>query len=119
MSARGQRLRTHAGARHFLHLRLRLHLRPQGSAAAGRRACLRMGPAPADGGAADVAQESWVEWEERVLRPAAYGGDAAALAVAVQRLVRARGRRSPRPVCAPCVGNLLGRLVLGLKVPWG
>lgn len=32
------------------------------------------------------AIESWVEWEEAALRPAAYSGDSAALAAAVARL---------------------------------
>lgn len=34
----------------------------------------------------DLANESWLEWEESHLRPAVYGGDAAALESAVQHL---------------------------------
>lgn len=43
--------------------------------------------APADGAAASsAAVDSWLEWEERCLRPAAYGCDAAALKAALQQL---------------------------------
>ena len=37
----------------------------------------------------DLNVESWVEWEEAVLRPAVYAGDTAALAAAVARLAAA------------------------------
>ena len=55
---------------------------------------LSMPPNPRPAGASlapklDLNVESWVEWEERCLRPAVYGGDAAALAAAVGRLAAA------------------------------
>jgi glutathione S-transferase len=43
----------------------------------------------ADGSSAsssNLSLESWLEWEEHRLRPAVYGGDAAALKAAVQQL---------------------------------
>ncbi len=35
--------------------------------------------------------DSWLEWEERCLRPAVHGGDSAALGAAVGRLASALG----------------------------
>lgn len=37
----------------------------------------------------DLNVESWLEWEERCLRPSVYGSDSAALAAAVGRLAAA------------------------------
>ncbi|KAL4436391.1 hypothetical protein ABPG77_009953 [Micractinium sp. CCAP 211/92] len=72
-----------SGARLFLIL-------PNGSTLAEANAAARYLGAPL-APKLDLNVDSWLEWEERCLRPAVYSGDSAALGAAVGRLASALG----------------------------